>query len=80
MNLYSIVWNRYTALLLLIVALQVSEQLERVLIMLLSLWNKRRIKPSLMLCLCDSISPKFCTYFSADGLTVSTQETLEKSI
>lgn len=36
MNLYSIVCNRYTTLLLLIVALQVSEQLERLLMMLLS--------------------------------------------
>lgn len=36
MNLYSIVHNRYTGLLLVIVALQVFEQLERVLIMLLS--------------------------------------------
>lgn len=46
MNLYRIVYNSYTALLLFIVALQIYEQLERVLITLFSVFNKSRIKPS----------------------------------
>lgn len=80
MHLYRRVCNRYTALLLLIVALQVSKQRGRVLITLLSACDEKNEIPHWYFAYETVSAAKMCTYFSVDGLAVRSPRKIHVSL